>query len=59
VGGQGPYIVLCTEGRVRVEAIGASVELSPGRAAFVAAREPAYPVRGTGRVYAATVGSLG
>ncbi|MDT4974218.1 MAG: mannose-6-phosphate isomerase [Pseudonocardiales bacterium] len=59
VGGQGPYIVLCTEGRVRVEAIGASVELSPGLAAFVAAREPAYTVRGTGRVYAATVGSLG
>jgi mannose-6-phosphate isomerase len=56
VGGQGPYIVLCTEGRVRVEAIGASVELSPGRAAFVAAREPAYIVRGTGRVFVATVG---
>jgi hypothetical protein len=35
------------------------VELSPGLAAFVAAREPAYTVRGTGRVYAATVGSLG
>jgi mannose-6-phosphate isomerase len=59
VGGQGPYLVLCTEGRVRVEAMGESVDVSPGRAAFVAAREPCFTVRGTGRVYAATVGSRG
>jgi mannose-6-phosphate isomerase len=57
VAGQRPYIVLCTEGHVRVEAIGASVELSPGQAAFVVARDAAYTVAGTGRVYAATIGS--
>ena len=59
VGGQGPYIVLCTDGRARVEAIGESVELAPGRAAFVAAREACFTVRGTGRVFAATAGSIG
>jgi mannose-6-phosphate isomerase len=59
VGGQGPCIVLCIQGHVRVEAIGASVDLSPGHAAFVVAREQAYTVRGTGRVAATTPGSLG
>jgi mannose-6-phosphate isomerase len=57
VAGQGPYIVLCTAGLVHVEALGASVELSPGRAAFVVAREQGYTLRGTGQIYAATVGS--
>jgi mannose-6-phosphate isomerase len=56
VGGQGPYIVLCTEGQARVEAVGQSADLTPGQAAFVAAREAAYTLRGTGRVYAATIG---
>jgi mannose-6-phosphate isomerase len=58
VGGQGPYIVLCIDGRVQVEVIGTAVDLSPGRAAFVAAREQPYRVGGAGRVFAATVGTL-
>ncbi|MEP7180275.1 MAG: mannose-6-phosphate isomerase, class I [Pseudonocardiales bacterium] len=59
VGGQGPYVVLCTEGRARIDASGTGLDLAPGHAAFVAAREAAFTVRGTGRVYAATVGTPG
>ena len=56
VGGTGPYVVLCTSGNVRVEALGAVVDLAAGRAAFVRARDAAFTVRGSGRVFAATVG---
>jgi mannose-6-phosphate isomerase len=57
VGGTGPYIVLCTSGEVRVEALDAVVDLGPGRAAFVRARDAAFSVRGSGRAFAATVGA--
>lgn len=57
VGEHGPHIVLCTSGRSRVEALGATVELAPGHAAFVAAREQAFGIRGTGRVFVATTGA--
>jgi mannose-6-phosphate isomerase len=52
----GPCIVLCLDGAARVEAGGARVELAPGRAAFVCAREGAFTVRGRGRVVVATDG---
>ncbi|MCU1655738.1 MAG: Mannose-6-phosphate isomerase, type 1, partial [Pseudonocardiales bacterium] len=57
VGSHGPHIVLCLDGHARVEALGASVELTPGHAAFVAARESAFTVHGTGGVALATVGA--
>jgi mannose-6-phosphate isomerase len=56
VGGTGPYIVLCTSGSARVDAAGAAVDLTPGRAAFIRARDAAFTVRGTGHVFTATVG---
>jgi len=59
IGGRGPHIVLCTDGAVRVEADGASVELTPGHAAFVAAREHLFSVGGTGAVFTATVAKPG
>ena len=55
VGGHGPHIVLCTDGQARVEALGATADLAPGRAAFVAARAAAFTIRGTGRAFCATV----
>lgn len=57
VGPAGPLIALCTAGRVVVDSDGAAVELTPGRAAFVAAGSGNGPtVRGTGVVFLATVG---
>jgi mannose-6-phosphate isomerase len=56
VDGTGPYIVLCTSGNVRVEALGAVLDLAAGRAAFVRAGDAAFTVRGNGRAFAATVG---
>ena len=56
VGDTGPAIVLCVDGGVRVEAFGSAVDLERGRAAFVGARDGAFVVRGTGRVFLATVG---
>lgn len=58
IGDTGPHILLCTDGASRVEAGGAAVGLQPGRAAFVAARDEALTVSGTGTVYAVTVGAL-
>lgn len=57
VSGAGPHVVLNTNGAVEVEALGARVLLLAGQAAFVAARESAFALRGTGRVVLATVGS--
>ncbi|MFN2518764.1 MAG: mannose-6-phosphate isomerase, class I [Jatrophihabitantaceae bacterium] len=54
-----PYVVLCVEGRLGVEVVGTRVALSPGQAAFVPARDALFTVDGTGRGFAATVGSLG
>jgi mannose-6-phosphate isomerase len=55
-GGQGPQIVLCTSGAVQVTVGPVSVALTPGHAAFVAAREAVYLLRGTGQVFIAEVG---
>ena len=52
----GPAIVLCVDGPGTVEAFGSAVDLERGRAAFVGARDGAFVVRGTGRVFVATVG---
>ncbi len=57
VGGHGPHIVLCTSGHSRVEALGDAAELAPGQAAFVAAREQAFEIGGTGQVFLATTGT--
>jgi mannose-6-phosphate isomerase len=57
VGDASPYIVLCTEGHASVGPIEASVELTPGHAAFVGARAVGFEARGAGRVFAATVGT--
>lgn len=54
-----PYIVLCVSGSVRLDVAGAVVELTPGRAAFVAARPEAFTLTGTGQTFLATVGELG
>jgi len=54
-----PYVLLCVEGRLGVEAGDARVYLSPGRAVFVPARDAVFTVDGTGRGFAATVGSPG
>lgn len=53
-----PYLLLCTDGRARVEAAdGSAAELPPGHAAFVRARDRLLTVRGTGQFVAITVGS--
>ena len=52
----GPAIVLCVDAGGSVEAGGSAVDLERGRAAFVGARDEAFVVRGTGRVFVATVG---
>ena len=51
-----PYLVLCVSGGVRVRAERSSVVLSPGRAAFVPARDPVFTLEGTGQTFLATVG---
>jgi mannose-6-phosphate isomerase len=53
-----PYLALCTSGTVTVDVGGARVELSPGHAAFVPAREALFTLSGTGRTVLATVGEL-
>jgi mannose-6-phosphate isomerase len=53
----GPSIALCTSGSVTVEAAGTSVELGPGRAAFVVADE-SFTLSGKGKLFVAGVGSL-
>ena len=55
VTGTGPFMVLNTNGAVEVEALATVVPLTPGRAAFVVARQ-AFTLRGTGQVFLATVG---
>jgi len=54
-----PYLVLCTSGAVAVDVAGTVVELGPGRAAFVPAREALFTLTGTGETFLATVGDLG
>jgi len=56
VGDTGPAIVLCIDAGGRVEAFGSAVDPERGHAAFVGARDAAFVVRGTGRVFVATVG---
>jgi mannose-6-phosphate isomerase len=56
VGLTGPCIVLCLEGTARVETRGECVELAPGRAAFVCAREAAFTLTGRGRLAVASDG---
>jgi mannose-6-phosphate isomerase len=53
-----PSVVLCTSGAVTVGVPGASVDLRPGRAAFVPAREATFTLGGAGETYLATVGDL-
>jgi mannose-6-phosphate isomerase len=57
---QGPEILLCVDGRVRVVSIdGASrVPLERGQAAFVQASAARYTLEGDGAVFRATVGSV-
>jgi len=54
-----PYLVLCTSGEVAVDVAGTVVELRPGRAAFVPAREALFTLTGIGETFLATVGDLG
>lgn len=60
VGAHGPLILLCLQGAVRIQLDDESAALTPGHAAFVAARERAVTVNGTGRIcYATTESSAG
>ena len=54
-----PYIVLCVSGSVTLDVAGTAVELTPGRAAYVAARPAAFTLTGRGQTFLATVGDLG
>lgn len=54
-----PYLVLCVSGAVAVESGRTTVDLRPGRAAFVRARSAAFTLTGTGRTFLATVGDPG
>jgi mannose-6-phosphate isomerase len=56
IGGERPYLVLCTSGEVRVNS---AVTLGPGHAAFVPARDAAFTLTGAGEAFLATVGDLG
>jgi mannose-6-phosphate isomerase len=58
VDGQGPYLVLCADGAVRVEAAGTAVVTGPGRAAFVRARAAPFTLSGTGQAFLATTRRL-
>lgn len=59
IDGHGPYVIVCVAGQAQVAARGVAVDLAPGRAAFVSARQEPFTVRGTGQVFAATVGGPG
>lgn len=54
-----PYLLLSLSARAQAQIGAARVELRPGRATFVPAREQAFDVRGTGRFAAVTVGIPG
>jgi mannose-6-phosphate isomerase len=51
-----PYLVLCTTGAARVEAGGDAVDLLPGQAAFVPARDTAFRITGHGHAFTASDG---
>jgi mannose-6-phosphate isomerase len=51
-----PYLVLCVSGAVVVKSGRSTVDLRPGRAAFVPAREALFTLTGTGEAFVATVG---
>jgi mannose-6-phosphate isomerase len=53
VGMTGPCIVLCLQGAARIEAGGACVPLTSGKAAYVRPRDAAFLVTGQGRVVVA------
>lgn len=54
-----PYLVLCVSGTIAVRSGLSTVELRPGRAAFVPARSASFTLTGTGETFLATVGDLG
>jgi len=56
IGLHGPFVLLCASGGARIECQGAAVDLTPGRAAFVSARDVGFTVAGSGTVFAATDG---
>jgi mannose-6-phosphate isomerase class I len=49
--------VVCASGAIGVQVGSDALELSPGRAAFVPAREAAFTLAGSGQAFVATVGS--
>ena len=57
LGAPWPAIVLCTAGAMTLQASGDSVDLTPGRAAFVAASASDGFLRGAGEAFLVTVGS--
>ena len=54
---RGPELLLCTEGRARLQAGSDVLELPRGAAAFIPASTDAYALEGSGVVYRATVGA--
>jgi mannose-6-phosphate isomerase len=57
VGVRAPAVVVCASGAIGVQVGSDALELSPGRAAFVPAREAAFTLAGSGQAFVATVGS--
>lgn len=53
---RGPEIVLCEHGQLEVECGGEKTPLPQGDSLFIAANEPAYTIRGEGRLFRARVG---
>jgi mannose-6-phosphate isomerase len=53
-----PYLLVSTSGTATVSVEGAAAGLTPAHAVFVPAREAAFTVRGTGTLYAVTVGNV-
>ncbi len=53
---RGPEIVLCEHGRLELECGSEKTALPQGDSLFIAASEPAYTIRGEGRLFRASVG---
>ena len=53
---RGPEIVFCEHGKLELECGAEKTPLAQGESLFIAANEPAYTVRGEGRLFRASVG---
>ena len=53
---RGPEIVICEHGQLTLECASEALTLTQGQSLFIAAAEPAYVIRGEGRLFRASIG---